>query len=251
MAGLKALANATARRASIEIRRKPRALIRSPSELLPTIEFVAAHLATQFSNEIRTVVQVGAYDGVANDPVHEIVRRFGWNAVLVEPQPAPFQRLDELHSGNPRVQVFNVAISDRDGWRDLYVIEPSEGLPGFVEQIASFDRGHLMRAQKSAPKGIDLLPLIKAVPVETWTFETLLMRSGIDHVDVLQIDAEGYDYELLKLFNPWGRRPAVINYEHAHLSLEQMNAAADLLIGCGYRLGMSFTGGDTVAYLPK
>jgi hypothetical protein len=73
-----------------------------------------------------------------------------------------------------------------------------------------------------------------------------MRHAEIEHVDVLQVDAEGYDLELLRLFDIPRRLPSIVNYEHVTLSREGRNAAADLLIANGYRLAMSHY--DTVAY---
>jgi FkbM family methyltransferase len=232
----------------LEVRRKPQVLVRSPHDLQLTFEFAAAHLAARSPGKPLTLVQVGAFDGSANDPVLDALGRFGWRAALIEPQRTPFEALRALHGDNADIQLFNVAISAEDGVRDLYSVDPHPDLPGFVQQLASFDRSHIEKAHAYLPPGTNLDPLIRTTPVEAWTFETLLARASFSHVDILQIDAEGYDYELLKLFDIAGRLPTIVNYEHMHLSRADRDSAASLLVASGYRLAMSYAGGDTVAY---
>ena len=54
----------------------------------------------------------------------------------------------------------------------------------------------------------------------------------------LSIDAEGYDYELLRVF-PFERvRPAVVFLEHSHLDAAQREAAVSLLVGYRYRVAL-------------
>lgn len=240
------MVNAALKRAGVEVRLKPPAIVRSPHEMLVTFDLVAAHLASRTAGQVLKVVQVGAFDGQANDPVIDALQRFGWQGALVEPQPAPFADLQALHHANESVATFNVAISDQDGERDLFTVAPNPDLPDFAQQIASFNRSHLERQQRYVPDGVDLLSKIQATPVTTWTFDTLLRHAGFEEVDVLQIDAEGYDYELLRLFNVPERRPAIVGYEHEHLSRADRAAASELLVGEGYRLAMA--GGDTIAY---
>jgi FkbM family methyltransferase len=241
------IANRLLRKAGVELRRKPSVLVRSPQTLEIAFEFVAAHLAAR-CDEPLTVVQVGAYDGEANDPINDAIRRYGWRGVLVEPQPGPYAVLAARYADDADVQTFNVAISDEDGTRPLYVIDPAPGLPPFTQQIASFHRSHLEKSQRFVPDGVDVLGRIRAMPVETWSFETLFERSGIDRIDVLQIDTEGYDLEMLRLFDLPRRLPTIVNYEHEHLSRADRATAAELLVSNGYRLAMS-PGGDTVGYL--
>lgn len=38
-------------------------------------------------------IQIGAHDGIMDDPIHEWIERFGWRGIFVEPQSAPFNRL--------------------------------------------------------------------------------------------------------------------------------------------------------------
>jgi FkbM family methyltransferase len=242
------LVNRALRVAGLEMRRKPDQLIRSPNELSLTFEFVAAHFAWRNAERDVTLVQIGAYDGSTDDPVLEALMLHGWRAVLVEPQRLPFAKLQELHGRNPKIQLFNVAIADRDGPRTLFRIEPAPFLPDWTQRIASFDRDHVLKSQRYVPRSINIEPLIIEDTVECWTFKTLLERAGVQHVDVLQLDTEGYDLELMRLFDIPRRLPAIVNYEHVHLSRAERNDAAELLISNGYRLAMSHTTFDTVAY---
>jgi FkbM family methyltransferase len=212
-----------------------------------TVEYAAAHLAAFHPGRSFTVLQVGAYDGVALDPLAGALNAFGWRAVLVEPQPGPFEALRDHHAGNPEVQVFNVAIADRDGYRQLFTVEPADDLPDWAPQMASFNRHHIIKNAEKYLPGIAIAERIKVIEVPTWTFDTLLARSHTSRVDILQIDTEGYDLEVLRLFDVPRRMPVIVNYEHRHLSRSDRAAAAELLVGCGYRLAMFYEGGDTVA----
>ena len=192
------------------------------------------------------MLQIGAFDGTTNDPIARSINAFGWEAVLVEPQLHPILTLQRLYKEHPDVQTFNVAISDQDGTRPLFTIDPVDDLPGWVQGIASFNRGHFRQVQRHLP-GIDLAARMKVTEVPSWTFDTLLRHADIGHVDVLQIDTEGYDLELLRMFDVPRRKPRIIGYEHKHLSRADRAAAAELLVACGYRLAMVYGAGDTVA----
>jgi hypothetical protein len=71
--------------------------------------------------------------------------------------------------------------------------------------------------------------------VQCWTFHQLLERHGLDHVDLLQIDAEGYDYEILRTVDFSRVRPRFINYEREIL-LEDEPACRAMLTDAGYVL---------------
>lgn len=246
MSGSRQIGISLLRSAGVDIRRKPPALIRSNHELGMTVEFAAAHLDSRNRGRGVVLCQIGAYDGKSNDPIADAIERFQWRAILVEPQPVPFAALEDLYGRNPRVQLYNVAIAEADGCRRLHTVSATSGLPAWTHQVASFDPAHVRKFQRYLP-GVDVDGVVVSIEVPTWTFDTLLRRAGSPNVDVLQIDAEGYDLELLRMFNIPQRQPAIVNYEHEHLSRADRRAAAGLLLGCGYRLAMSNTG-DTLAY---
>lgn len=88
--------------------------------------------------------------------------------------------------------------------------------------------------------------LIKELSVPSLRMATLMRRHDLHSCDVLQIDAEGYDYEILKMF-PWKEmRPAIINFEHAHVPLDQQIECWEFLSSMDYAIALVY--GDTVAY---
>ncbi len=242
------LTNQALRRMGLEVRRKPPVLVRSPHQLTVTLDLLSAHYLSRHPGRPLSIVQVGAFDGQANDPIIGLLNTIPSTGVLVEPHPVHFRALEERHRGREGVQVFNVAISDENDRRPLYVLKPVPGMPDWARQISSFHRQHLIDQQKFMP-GVEVTDNIEAIEVETWTAAHLLEAGGAERIDLLQIDTEGYDLEVLRLFDIPSRRPAIIGYEHQHLSRRDRAAAADLLVASGYRLAMSYESGDTVAYL--
>ena len=101
--------------------------------------------------------------------------------------------------------------------QQLYTIRDDVSLNflTYVNQAASFDRGHLrklltrhlqreatpevIRLFREAKRSID--ECIEAVPVRTLTFETLLHKHSVRHIDLLQIDTEGFDDKVLAGLN--------------------------------------------------
>ena len=56
----------------------------------------------------------------------------------------------------------------------------------------------------------------------------IINDSNYNSIDLLQIDTEGFDYEVLKMFDFNTYRPVIIQYEHFHLSMEeQINSNQD------------------------
>lgn len=67
------------------------------------------------------VLQIGAFDGHASDPLEEILSHASVSAVLVEPQTTPYELLVSHYTGNPRIRLVNAAVGESDGHATLYV----------------------------------------------------------------------------------------------------------------------------------
>ena len=54
----------------------------------------------------------------------------------------------------------------------------------------------------------------------------LLAKHGVSRVDLLQIDTEGYDFEIIRMFDHAGVRPAVVRFEHLYLSGKERSSCS-------------------------
>lgn len=121
-----------------------------------------------------------------------------------------------------------------------------DGLPPWTEQLASFDKAHLLKHERQAP---GLSQQVIGVEVATMTFEALLSEYEVKSLDVLQIDAEGFDAQLLEWF-PFERlRPALLHYETAHMSESDHAAVSSRLRALGYIVMTSDSPTDDMAFL--
>jgi FkbM family methyltransferase len=175
---------------------------------------------------------VGAFDGAENDPTSDFIRKRRCGAILVEPQPGPFERLRENMRGRDNIILINAAIDQVSGFRDIHCVSAgTDELPPWTEQLASFRREHILNHEDRAPGVSNHLIMCK---VPTVSFEDLLDRRGIKSLDVLQIDAEGMDAQLLTWF-PFKRiKPALLHYETVHMSAEEQELVRKRLTELGY-----------------
>lgn len=200
-------------------------------------------------------LQIGAYDGITNDPISVFVRQHKWRGVLIEPQKEVFEELKENYREHPQLVFLNVAIADKDGKKDFYrVRNTTHQLPFWYRQIASLSLNTVLKHRNGIPDyGIidriaNIDDLIEVERVNCITFDTLLNILEIDRIDLLQIDAEGYDFEILKTIDFERVKPKIIHYEHMHLNKEQDDECVRYLINQGYLIAREFE--NTVAYLP-
>ncbi|WP_332912088.1 FkbM family methyltransferase [Algoriphagus boritolerans] len=70
-----------------------------------------------------TVIQIGANDGISNDPIHKFIKRDNWKGVLLEPQNFVFTEFTQkIYSKNTGITVLNAAIGPEDGTLPMYKI---------------------------------------------------------------------------------------------------------------------------------
>ena len=185
-----------------------------------------------------TFVQVGAHDGTQLDPLREAILGSRWTGVMVEPVPYVFDRLALRYGDHPRLALENVAIAEADGTEPFHLLrqadhDEEEEVWRWYDALGSFRREVVMSHEHLIP---DIAERIETIEVPCVTFDTLCTRNGLDHVDVVQIDTEGYDLQVLELIDVPRLRPCLVLYEHLHLDPASRGAAEDLMTGHGFRL---------------
>lgn len=162
-------------------------------------------------------VQVGANDAVQRDQLREEVLARRWRGILVEPVPYVFERLRQNCGNEARLILENVAIADHDGVQELFYLPQSEDgdLPQWYDALASFNRDVVAKHREYIP---DIDERIASMDVPCLTFSSLCDRHRVQHIDFVQIDTEGYDFEIIKLIDFDRYRPALLMFEHHHLT---------------------------------
>ena len=189
------------------------------------------------------IVQIGAHTGNLNDPVEKAIRTLGLSAILVEPQRREFEALTAHYADQPQVILERAAIASESGEATLYKVCPEfwaeHNFPAeSASQISSLNReqigavveifgGALLRKDEAAYLHSEIVP--------AYTLALLLAKHGTDRIDLLQIDAEGYDFEVIKMID-WQAAPAIINYETVNLSVPDRQSCWALLREKGYDL---------------
>jgi FkbM family methyltransferase len=213
--------NVVFRRLGIQRCYTPPAIIRRPELLVRSwLPYVVAH--ELLGNREFTFLQIGAYDGQSDDDLRELVIRYALRGVLVEPQPAAFARLRDTYGDQPQVTLLQAAIADREGVRDLYCRR------GDASMAASFDAGHLRR------HGIPSADIVR-LPVVCHTVESALRAAGLESVDLIQIDAEGYDWPIIRSIDFAKVRPAILRFEYRHMRSSDADECLDFLARDGYQ----------------
>jgi FkbM family methyltransferase len=189
------------------------------------------------------VLQIGAMDGVQFDPIHPFLRRGGWGGLLVEPLPDLFAALVENYRGVPGLRFANVAISSHEGSITLNRVDPeairSGAAPDWSIGVSSMfeDRNSIGGVKISPVDYARIKPHVVKQTVACTTLARLLESEAVDRIDLLQIDTEGYDYQVLKQFDFERFHPSIIHLEHYLLPPDEQEACFALLLRNGYVLG--------------
>lgn len=149
-----------------------------------------------------------------------------------------FVQLCRNYQDQPGLLFENSAVSTEDGTCIIYCVPANAPNSKYFSGLASFDRNHLLK------EGVPTQYIEQRV-VPTIRLTTLLAKHGIESVDLLQVDVEGYDYQVVRSALDSNLFPAIINYEHCHLVPRDRLSCKHLLDKCGY----SFieVGKDTLA----
>ena len=199
----------------------PLALIREPNlNVRSSLRYFVAD--QMLRNHNFAFLQIGAYDGRDDDDLRELIVSHRLRGVLVEPQPAAFALLRETYRDQPQLKLLQAAIAERPGERVLYCRR------NHTSMAASFDRDNLTKHGVPSDE-------VEAVPVACHTVDSALAAAGLERVDLVQIDAEGYDYEIIRTINFARIQPAIVRFEYRHLSNRDADACIALLAGHGYR----------------
>ncbi|MBV9009435.1 MAG: FkbM family methyltransferase [Verrucomicrobia bacterium] len=165
-----------------------------------------------------SIVQIGSNDGKTVDPLHDlIVKNKNWRALFVEPVPFLFKRLCDNYGADPRFRFENVAVADSAGNMPFYYISEAAkrhipNLPFWYDQLGSFKEGHIKKHLDE-----QVLPYVETVDIPAITLRELLERNNVERIDFLHIDAEGYDWLILRQLDLARYQPAAILVEHLHL----------------------------------
>ncbi|MCC5811241.1 MAG: FkbM family methyltransferase [Ectothiorhodospiraceae bacterium] len=173
-------------------------------------------------------LQIGANDGRTNDPLFPVIQRFNLVGICVEPLPEAFELLQETYRGNANVTLVQRAVGPSEGQMDLYMA----GLPEAATdedrkdayRKATLSRESAIAKTRKACKlssDAEAEGRLECRQVQASTLVGLVEEFGNPRVDILQIDAEGEDWNILRQAEALPSLPAFVNLEHKGLDREQ------------------------------
>jgi len=172
-----------------------------------------------FGTESISFIQVGAFDGVQGDPIRKYIVEYNWSGILIEPQKKYFNRLVKNYAGHSGLVFENVLIHPKKKELTLHIVRKDPSCSSTNEK-----NRNVWRWKK---KGI------KRVACKATRLDKLLEKHHVPHVDLLQIDTEGDDWNVICSLNFKRYTPRIVHYEQKHLG-DRKKDCADFLTRMGY-----------------
>lgn len=158
-------------------------------------------------------LQIGANDGVMNDPIYQFNsdNKSVVTGYALEPLPDIYEKLVNNYREFPNIKLFNLAIHATESEMVLHRVKPLlvDEIPDFARGIASFDKKHWEKTTLVPDENY-----MEEVKVKCVTFSEFIKSNGIENLDLLLIDTEGYDYHILMSIDFSAIKPRMIRFEH-------------------------------------
>lgn len=202
----------------------------------------------QYSKSLKDnliFIEIGANDGMWDDPIYKFIRRDHWKGILIEPQKIAFERLRQNYTRLKDLKFENVAIDNTIGTRVLYKISFSNaqwatGISSFIKKdiIKLIEAGYVekMARTENVKLPANKNDWISEEIVEVDTIEHIINKYALSKLDLIMIDAEGYDFEIIKSIPFNILYPTVIVFENCHFSKDTANDCNEYLRSKGYEL---------------
>lgn len=186
-----------------------------------------------------SIVVIGAMDGVSFDELSGYIAMYGWSGLFIEPIEYQFNKLVKYYSQlnyKPNNSYENCAVSSYNGEIEMLVIN-REAIdngsihPCFGGMSACCPLKNGLKSEGDAETVRKFGERIKA-PCKT--LETVLNKHKINHIDILQCDAEGHDWIILKQLDLSIYRPKLIRSEWINLTETEQTELLTHFLRFGY-----------------
>jgi FkbM family methyltransferase len=173
-------------------------------------------------------IQIGANNGTQNTSIFNDILNSSSISILIEPVPYLFEQLKDIVGKKKNIFFENVAIGNSNEEKLFYSIrkEKNSNLPVWIYGLGSFDKNTILKHDSAIE---NLKSYICEIKVPVLTFDKLQSKYNLEQVNILQIDTEGYDYDIIKSINFNSLRPDILIFENKHLSRKDYKSCINIL----------------------
>ena len=218
---------------------KSQRIISSKSYL--TVELLIENLVKK--GKIKSLIQIGANDGLRFDVLNKYIKEYKIDSLLVEPIPFYYSKLKENYSADNFVKLEKSAITKKSGTISMYTVK-KEYLKKYDEHIKGLSSINKKHLNKHSVKSNH----IEEISVECLSPKDLLEKHQIKNLDLVYIDAEGYDGDIVVNFlNNLNFQPIII-FEFIHIKYDLFKNVIEKLDEKKYRY---FSTDENLICFPK
>lgn len=185
-----------------------------------------------------TVLQIGANDGIRNDPIREFIVKYrNVKALLIEPVPSIFEELVQNYKylcKTRDLSFLNAAIGAQDGEILLWKLkkEANRRYYDFVQGMVSFQQEHFLKYVPAERLEKDL----ESITVPQFSIKSMIAKCNNIMPNLVVIDVEGYERYIIENYPFQISKPKSFIYESVHLSKQDQQAIERRLIENNYSI---------------
>ena len=197
-----------------------------------------------FDNQkIKCLVQIGANDGSRFDELNIFIKKYKIKSVLVEPINEYFEDLKRNYKNFENVYFENSAITVGTKKKEIFVVNNKNinDYDEHIKGISSFDKNHLIK------HGVKSNHILKK-KINCISILNLLKKYNISNLDILFIDAEGYDGDILIDFFSSSTQEPILIFEYIHIKNKIFKDLVSILTNKKYSY---FNINENLICLPK
>ena len=201
-------------------------------------------LDTLFKDKkINNIIQIGANDGVRFDILNSYIKKYKTKSILVEPIKENYEKLKKNYEDCNFISFENSAISINNEISFLYKVNEKyiKNYDDHIPGITSFNKEHLLK------HGVKNRHII-CENVSSINMKDLITKHQLKSLDLLYVDAEGYDGKIvIDFLNTTNIKPVII-LEFIHIRNIIFESLIQILEENRYKL---FTIGENLLCYPE
>lgn len=193
----------------------------SHNSFLTTSHFLKKYFE---NNKINSLVQIGANDGLRFDDLNHFIKKYNIKSILVEPLEYYFFNLKKNYQNYNNILFENSAITSNVEDKFLFTVDQKyihlydDHIPG----VNSFEINHLIK------HGVQRKHITKK-KINSLKIEELIKKYKLFELDLLFIDAEGYDVNIVYDFLTNVDLNPIIIFEYIHADTKKLDNVMELL----------------------
>jgi FkbM family methyltransferase len=162
--------------------------------------------------KISNLIQIGANDGTRFDILNSYIKKHKTKSILVEPIKENYEKLKKNYKDCDFISFENSAISVNDEISFLYKVNEKyvKNYDNHIPGITSFNKEHLLK------HGVKNRHIV-CENVSSINMKDLITKYQLKSLDLLYVDAEGYDGKIIIDFLMTTNMKPVIILEFIHI----------------------------------